>query len=285
VVRSSPDWPTAASRVVATIGYPVAHSLSPLLHLAAFEALGLDWVSVGFPVAPGDLGPALEGARALGIAGLSVTMPHKAEAASLVDELTPIARRLGAVNCVINRDQRLVGDSTDGFGLLEALRRGAGVDPAGLRCAVIGAGGAARAAIAALADAGAGEVVVVNRTRSRAEQAAALAGSAGRTGGPEEIASAEVVIHATPYGMLGNEAGPESSPLSGGGFKAGQVVMDLIYVPAETPVLRLAAQSGAVTVGGIGMLVHQAALAVELWTGSPAPVEAMWEAAHRVVSD
>ena len=131
--RCSPYWPTAASRVVATIGYPVSHSMSPLLHQAAFDALGLDWVSVAFAVSPGLARDALSAMRALRIAGMSVTMPHKADAANASDELSPLAERLGAVNCIMNRDGVLVGDSTDGAGLLSALDRSTHRRSAGCR--------------------------------------------------------------------------------------------------------------------------------------------------------
>lgn len=279
--RCSPKWPTASSKVVGTIGDPVSHSMSPLLHQAAFDSLGLDWVSVGFHVPAGAMAEALSGIRALGIVGVSVTMPHKVDAASLVDDLTPLAERLGAVNCVVNHGGRLLGDSTDGAGMLEALRRGAGFDPRGRRCAVVGAGGAARAAVAALADAGAAEVVVVNRTRSRAEDAAALAGSVGKVGEPRTLAGAELVVHATPSGMAGAAGSPRDGDRSDFEefFHPGQVVMDLVYVPPETPILRSAKLRGATAVGGIGMLVHQAALAIEHWTGQKAPVEEMWAVA------
>ena len=134
--------PSAASTVVGVIGDPIAHSLSPLLHNAAFAVLGLDWVSVGFTVRAGQAAVALAGIRALGIAGLSVTMPHKEAALAAVDEASTVARRLGALNCVTLRDGRLLGDSTDGQGFIDALRRGGGVDPAGRRCVVLGAGAA-----------------------------------------------------------------------------------------------------------------------------------------------
>ena len=278
--RRSPEWPTAASRVVGTIGYPVDHSLSPRLHQAAFDALGLDWVSVGFPVAPGEATAALRGALALGIAGLSVTMPHKADAARAVDELTPLARRLGAVNCVTFEAGRMIGDSTDGAGVLRSLEHDAGFVASGHRCVVIGAGGAARAAAAALADAGAAEVVVVNRTEARAEEAAMLAGPVGRTGTIEDIEAADLVVHATPYGMVGNGEVLAIAPLEviAEVFRPGQVVMDLVYVPRWTPILETAAGRGAAVVGGLGMLVFQAAVALEHWTGMPAPVDAMFEA-------
>ncbi|MGO9341469.1 MAG: shikimate dehydrogenase [Acidimicrobiales bacterium] len=285
--RRSPHWPTARSTVVATIGDPIAHSLSPLLHQAAFDALGLDWVSVAFRVPQGKTADALSAMRALGIAGLSVTMPHKAEAALLVDELTPLAERLGAVNCVVNRDGRLLGESTDGAGLVRALRRGAGFDPSGRRCVVIGAGGAARAAVVALAEAGAAEVVVVNRTRAHADAAAALAGPLGGVGGPDAVGSADLVVQATPVGMVGaaRDGSPGGPPDYARFFHPGQVVMDLVYVPALTPVLLAAAERGAGTLGGLGMLVHQAAIAIEHWTGRPGPVEQMWSVATGALQD
>ncbi len=155
---------SGATTVVGVMGDPVAHSLSPLLQNAAFEEMGLDWVSVGFRVPPGSAEDALAGARALSLRGLSVTMPHKHAVYALLDTLTPIARRLEAVNCVSIDESGSRGDNTDGPGLVAALRRGHDFDPAGRRCLVLGAGGAARSVVAALADAGAAEVVVVNRT-------------------------------------------------------------------------------------------------------------------------
>lgn len=282
--RRSPWWPSASSSVVGVIGDPVAHSLSPLLHNVAFDAMGLDWVSVAFPVAAGRVADALVGMRALGVVGLSVTMPHKQDAAVMVDECTPVARRLGVVNCITGTAGRLVGDSTDGAGFVEAVRRGAGFDPAGRRCLVVGAGGAARAVILALADAGAQEVVVVNRSPVHAAEAAALADERGRVGAVTDIAGAELVVQATPVGMAGvgdTGDGPPSTPFDPVHLHPGQLVADLVYHPAVTPLLAAAGARGAHTVGGLGMLVHQAALAVERWTGRPAPVEAMWATARR----
>ena len=277
--RRSPTWPTAASTVVGVIGDPIAHSLSPLLHNAAFDALGLDWVSVAFPVGAGSTAAALEGMRAMKIAGLSVTMPHKEQAYEAMDETTEVARRLGAVNCVTWREGALVGDSTDGEGFLAALRRGAEFDPEARRCLVIGAGGAARAVILALADAGAAEVVVVNRTPARAEAAAALAGKVGRVGSGVDVVDAELVVQATPLGMTrGERSASDELPIDVDALHAGQVVADLVYYPRQTPLLEVATARGAVAVGGVGMLVHQGALALERWTGRVAPVEAMWAA-------
>ncbi|MGH9018924.1 MAG: shikimate dehydrogenase [Acidimicrobiales bacterium] len=275
--RASPRWPSAASTVVGVIGDPVRHSLSPLLHNAAFDALGLDWVSVAFTVGPGALAGALDAMRGLGVRGLSVTMPHKHEAATLVDTLTPTAQRLGVVNCITSESGRLVGDATDGPGFVAALERGTGFTVGGRSCVVVGAGGAGRAVVLALADAGAAEVVVVNRSAARGAEAAALAGSKGRAGVAADIAAADLVVQATPVGMEG--AGSEGQLVFDSGLlHDGQLVADLVYHPPVTALLAAADRRGARTFGGIGMLVHQAALALENWTGRPAPVEAMWRA-------
>jgi shikimate dehydrogenase len=275
----------ARTTVVGVIGAPVRHSLSPLLHNAAFDALGLNWVSLAFEVAPGRAAGALEGMRALEVAGLSVTMPHKADVAALVDQRSEVAERLGAVNCVVNRDGVLWGTNTDGEGFLRALERAAGFEPAGRRCLVVGAGGAARAVVLALAGAGAGEVAVLNRTPGRAAGVAALAGAAGRVvegaeGDVAEVAAqADLVVNATPVGMAGVGPGDEPPLVAPSLLHHGQVVVDLVYAPRPTPWLAAAAGSGAQTVDGLGMLVHQAAAQLELWTGVVPPVEAMWAAA------
>jgi shikimate dehydrogenase len=267
---------TAATRIAAVIGAPVRHSLSPAIHNAAFAAIGLDWIFVAYEVSDGDATRALDGVRALGIAGLSVTTPHKAAVAAAVDALSPAATALNAVNCVVNRQGQLVGHNTDGEGFVDALRSDAEFDPAGRRCAVLGAGGAARAVIRALALAGAGEVAVVNRTESSAGFAAALAGSVGRVASPDAIAHADLVVNATSIGMGG---GPDL-PLDPLQLHPGQVVADLVYFPLETALLRAAADRGARPVDGVGMLVHQAAHAFTLWTGAVAPVEVMAAAAR-----
>jgi shikimate dehydrogenase len=211
---------SAATTVVGVIGDPVDHSLSPLLHNTAFVEMGLDWVSVGFPVAAGQAQGALSGMRALGIAGLSVTMPHKDEVAVLVDRTTPVAARLAAVNCVTLIAGELVGSNTDGEGFVAALRHGDGFEPRSKKCLVVGAGGAARAVILALAEAGATEVIVVNRTESRANAAAALAGPVGRVGRPEEAATVDLVVNATPAGM-GLPLAPDQPEGRGSGARAG----------------------------------------------------------------
>ncbi len=274
----------AEARVVGVIGSPIAHSLSPLLHNAAFAALGLDatWRSFAFEVAPGQAAGALESMRRAGISGLSVTMPHKADVAALVDECAEVARRLGAVNCIVNRDGRLLGTNTDGEGFVASVARGAAFTPDGKRCVVVGAGGAARAVVLALAEAGASEVAVLNRTPDRAVAAAALAGPAGSVapaggGLAELVRSADLVVNATPVGMLGG--GADSWLVDPRLLHAGQVAADLVYVPRPTRWLVEACAAGAIGLDGLGMLVHQAAAQLALWTGMEPPVDAMWQAA------
>lgn len=269
-------WPSATTRLAGVIGDPIRHSLSPVLHNAAFRALDLDWVFLAFEVPEGEAPGAIAGVRALGIDGLSVTKPHKAAVVPLMDRLSPTAERLGAVNAVVRLGTELVGENTDGQGFLDALRVDHGFDPAGRRCVVRGAGGAGRAVILALAEAGAADVVVVaGRSVEKAEAGAALAGpSVGRVGKVEEAADADLVVNATSVGMAGEPAEAVVDPALLG---PGQLVVDLVY--PVTAFVEAARRRGATAVNGLGMLVHQAGHAFLLWTGEPAPLEAMSAAA------
>jgi shikimate dehydrogenase len=269
---------SGATRVAAVIGDPARHSLSPALHNAAFAALDLDWVYVAFDVARGDATAALTAMRVLGIDGFSVTMPHKTDVARSVDECSDDAAALGAVNCVVNRDGRLVGHNTDGIGFLRGLEHDTGIGAAGLHCVVLGAGGAARAVVRALAGAGAGAIAVVNRSPEPAARAAALGGTRARVGTADDLAAADLVVNATPVGMSGPDAGRLPCPADG--LHPKQVVVDLVYDPLDTPLLAAARERGAVARNGVSMLVFQAARAFELWTGRDAPVEAMLGAAE-----
>jgi shikimate dehydrogenase len=263
--------PGRDTRLAALIGSPVRHSYSPAIHNAAFRALGLDWVYLAFEVAPGRVPEALAGVRALGIGGLSVTLPHKEDAAAAVDELSATAAALGAANTVVvGADGRLRGENTDAAGFLASLAD-AGVDPTDRRCLVRGAGGAARAVVWALAEAGAAAVVVVpGRDRARAERTAALAGALGRVGEAGEAAGADIVVNATPIGLDGGPDLAVDPALLG----PGQVVVDLVPRPT-TALLGAAGARGARPVDGLGMLVHQAALAFRLWTGCDPPLDVM----------
>ncbi len=265
---------TADTRVAALIGSPVRHSLSPVLHNAAFAQLGLNWVYFAFEVAPGSATAALAAMRTLGLAGLSVTMPHKEAVAAAVDELDATAKALRSVNTVVaHAAGKLVGYSTDGDGLIASLRA-SGVSVAGRTTCVLGGGGAARAICDALARAGAASVVVVNRTPAAAEVAAALAvsngASVGSVGTMRDIAEADIVINATSVGMGTNEL-----PCDPALLRAGQTVADIVYHPRATALLRAAKAAGAVTVEGLGMLVHQAALQQQLWHGAMPDVAVM----------
>jgi shikimate dehydrogenase len=273
--------------VAGVIGDPVEHSLSPALHNAAFEALDLNWVYVAFPVAAGDGKAAVDAMRTLGLVGLSVTMPHKADVTAGLDRLGPVASRLGVVNTVSRfpspDGDELLGESTDGPGFIDALRGDDGFDPAGRSCVVLGSGGAARAITLALANAGAASISVVGRRPQAVEACAQLAGGAGLAvvGRSEAVsnvvAGADLVVNATPVGMSSGDRLPFD--LDPSVLGPTQFVSDLIYAPATTPLLAAARNRGAGSANGLGMLIHQAARQVEIWTGRPAPVEVMSAAA------
>lgn len=280
------------TKVCGVFGCPVEHTFSPALHNAAFKAAGLDYVYVPFTVSPRSLAGAMEAIKALGLAGVNVTVPHKEAVLPLLDELSGEAEMTGAVNTVINRSGRLYGDNTDGKGYLAALKE-AGFDPAGRTVLFLGAGGAARAVAVQLALAGAGKLVFANRTGARASDLARFV--AEKTGVRAEVtpwpdragdklpagvlAGADLVVQATSLGMSPNVN--ETVPLPFECFRPGQAASDLVYNPVETLFLKKAAGAGAVTLSGLGMLLHQGALAFKLWTGVPAPLEIMREALQK----
>lgn len=271
---------SGSTRVAAVIGHPVRHSRSPALANAAFAAAGLDWVLTALDVAAGDAEAAVAAVRVLGLGGLMVTMPHKAAIIPALDDLTPTARTLGAVNSVSWVDGALVGHNTDGAGLVRSLRHDDGIEVSGRRCVVLGAGGAARSVVYALAEAGAAEVAVVNRTAPRAEAAAALAGDRGRVGVAADVAAADLLVNATSVGMGAESGAGAPIPIAPEMLGPSQVVVDLVYQPVETPLLAAARARGAVAVDGIGMLVHQAAISISRWTGVDPDTEVMRHAAR-----
>jgi shikimate dehydrogenase len=262
---------SGATRVAAVIGEPVRHSLSPVLHNAAYRALALDWVFVAFEVPDGAARRALDGMRTFGLVGMAVTMPHKSEIAAACDTCTPDAELLRSVNTVTAlADGTLAGDSTDGAGFLRSLEEH-GHDPAGRTVLVLGAGGAARAVGLALVRAGA-SVTVTARRPDAAETAAVLIGAAAQPWDSRDaaVAASDIVVNATPVGMSAGEL-----PIAGDVLGAGQVFADLVYHPLETALLQAARERGAAVVDGLGMLVHQAALQIERWSGHPAPLAEM----------
>lgn len=274
--------------VVGVIGSPVAHSLSPPMHNAAFTSLGLDWIYVPFPVAPEALAGAVAGIRSLGLRGVNVTIPHKEAVAALMDDVTDRARAAGAVNTVVRQGDRLLGDNTDGVGFVRSLQEEAGFNPSGTRVCIYGAGGAAKAIAAALADAGAAYVAVVNRTPARAEALArditsfgteAAAYGFDAPGLADVVKRSDLLVQTTPAGMAG---GPFEGRLPGGlqveWLREGLVVTDIVYTPLETPLVKAAVINGCTVVPGWGMLLYQGAEAFSLWTGQDAPVAVMRDA-------
>lgn len=262
--------PTGSTIVTGVIGDPVGHSLSPILHNTAFSALNLPWVYVAFPVAKAFGGSVVEGMRTFGIRGLSVTMPHKDAVARDADDATDDVRLLGAANTLVAHGRRIAAHSTDGEGCIGALRA-AQFDPEGKRCLVLGAGGAARAVVLALARAGAREICIANRSTERAEHAAQLGLGRAKATSEEVADSCDLIINATPVGM----GGDQGLPIDPSRLGPGQLVNDLIYHPLVTPLLAVASERGARTVGGLDMLVHQAGRQFHLWTGETAPLEQM----------
>ncbi len=274
----------APPRIAAVIGSPVGHSLSPAIHQAGFDAAGVNWVYTAFDIAPGMASAALDAMRLLDLGGLSVTMPHKADVARHVDDLDPAALALDSVNTVAWADGRLVGSSTDGTGFVASLGD-AGVDVAGTRVAVIGAGGAARSVIDALSRAGAIDITVLNRTRERAEHAATLSPVAS-VGIESDISRADIVVNATSVGMgvVPSEATDADHACDPSLLHDGQVVADLVYHPLDTSWMHAARSRGATTVDGLGMLVRQAAEQQRLWLGHQPDVAVMRAAAVDALS-
>lgn len=279
----------AATQVYGLIGYPVAHSVSPAMHNAAFQSLKMNRIYAAFPVRPAFLGDAAAAIRALGLGGVNVTVPHKETVLSYLDQLAEEARLIGAVNTIVVREGELVGYNTDAGGFLRSLDE-EGFTPSGKGAVVLGAGGAARAVAVQMALGGARRIVFVNRTTARAERLAELVSGLGcltevlswsdRAVG-REIGDADLVVQTTALGM--HPRVDDSPPVDARWFHTGQLVYDLVYNPRETRFLRTVARAGARTAGGLGMLLHQGAQAFELWTGRKAPVEVMRRALDKAL--
>lgn len=278
---------------VGLIGWPVEHSLSPTMQNAAFAALSMDWEYVLLPVPPEEVERVVRGLAARSFRGANVTVPYKEAVIPYLPSLTEAARAIGAVNTLIVReDGRLVGENTDWTGFLAALRE-SGFDPEGRRALLLGAGGAARAVAYALVRSGV-RVIVLNRRPERAEELVRTLGSGVPKGSMQagllepgtllrEARHADLLVNATSVGMWPR---PDESPWPDGlPIPSHLTVLDLVYRPLETKLLRQAREAGARTVNGLGMLIHQGARAFEIWTGRPAPVEVMraacWKALEK----
>ena len=269
------------------IGYPIGHSISPTFQQAALDSLGINAEYRAYAVHPDDVGPFVNSLRSDAVSGINVTVPHKEAVMAHLDEIDEWAAEAGAVNTIVNRNGRLAGYNTDGYGFLRALRESGGLDPAGKRALILGAGGSARGVVQALLRAEVASLAIANRTLSRAESLAELARSRGvpadavplqsdRLG--DAARSAQLIVNCTSLGMT---HGPDetASPLQADQIPPTALVYDLVYNPALTPLLIAAEQAGAATLGGITMLVYQGAASFEIWLERPAPVGVMMDAA------
>ena len=260
------------TKIFGILGRPVTHSLSPAMHNAAFRHLGINAVYVAFPVT--DLPQAVAGLRGLGIGGVSVTIPFKEEAMPLLDEIDPQAAKIGAVNTVVNRDGRLTGYNTDWLGAVTALQ--ARTNLAGQHVLILGAGGASRAIAFGIIRAG-GRVTLTDVDQARAS---ALVKDLGAEAIPPDAVDrcpATILVNATPVGMTPDIDGIPINPELLSRF---QVVMDIVYQPLTTRLLKEALARSCATIDGLQMLIHQATAQFELWTGQVAPLEVMARAAH-----
>lgn len=289
---------SASTRYCAVYGHPIGHSASPAMQNAGIAALGLDWRYLAFDVRPEELRPAIEGARAMRFIGLNLTVPHKLLAYELVDELDESARTWGAVNTIrfeardpsgqwrplaqfdqLPETDRILarGFNTDADAIIRSLQEDLGLEIRGQRVVLLGAGGAGRTAALRLAAEGVAGLWLVNRTASKAE---ALAAEIRRRHPDTEVhlgyptdTSVDLLLNATSLGLRPQDPlplDPNRFPL-----QAVAAVYDMIYRPAETPLLAAAKAAGCRTANGLGMLLYQGVRALELWSGRPGPVEAM----------
>ncbi|MDD2708696.1 MAG: shikimate dehydrogenase [Verrucomicrobiae bacterium] len=289
------------TRLVAVLGHPVKHTASPAMHNAAIDVLGLNWRYVALDVDPRHLGAAVRGLAAAGFVGLNLTVPHKMLALHCVDELDPAAQMLGAANTLqfsfVNGLPFIKGFNTDGYGILTALKEDFQFTPKGKTIAIVGCGGAGRAAAIQLAMAGARRLILINRTRAKAlaiiRHIRQLRKKQGRRTSRSpfhfhpklecilEPQACDLIIQATSLGLRPGDPLPIDQSLLR--QLAAPRFLDMIYRPADTPAMGLARRCGCRTANGLGMLLHQGARALAIWTGRKIPVETMRKALHKEV--
>ena len=274
------------TRLCGIIGDPIEHTMSPVMHNAAFRQMGVDYLYVPFKVKQEELAKAIDGMRALNIRGLNVTIPHKVAVIQFLDKLDHLAEKIGAVNTIVNDDGVLTGYNTDGAGFLQTLLERE-IEPQGKNTVILGAGGASRAISFSLADRGANLVILnrrleldwaeelasrISQTFSKAVEALEL----NRENLARVLDRADIVVNATSTGMTPDI---NETPVTSDLLKPDLIVFDIVYNPIKTRLLREAEAAGARTVSGLDMLVWQGALAFDKWTGLKAPVELMREEA------
>lgn len=259
------------TKVTGIFGYPVGHSLSPAMHNAAFSHLNLDYCYVTFNVSPELLREAVHAIRALSLSGVNVTIPHKENVIPFLDRVDEEALFIGAVNTIKNSDGTLIGYNTDGRGFMESLKEAA-IDPEGKRVMIIGAGGASRATSFYLAKK-ASQVLIYDIDKTKAGKLAADLNSVHPNVAvmdmPDSLHGIDILINATPLGLKETDLMPVDISL----ITAKMAVCDLIY--KKTTLLRMASDKGCITLDGSGMLLHQGALAFEIWTGIKPPISVM----------
>ena len=271
------------TKLLGILGDPVSHSLSPLMHNHAFEALGLDICYVPLHVKADHLAEAIDGLRAMQFLGANVTIPHKVMAMALMDRLADSAIKVGAINTIVNDAGLLVGHNTDGAGFIRSLEETISIDYAAASVVLLGAGGAARSVAFALAEKKVSQIVIINRTQERAQELKSLLErdfsslSVVVKGIDDEfgdlISTNKLVINATSLGLT---ADLKSVPLWVDRLTKDHVVCDIVYrVQEKNPLLVAARDKGATALGGLGMLLHQGAIAFHLWTGIEPPIDVM----------
>jgi len=273
--------------IVCCMGQPVSGNPTQYMMEKAFAAAGLDWRYLTLEVAPDKLAAAMQGMRAMGFKGANFTIPHKVAVLQFLDELSPAAELMGAVNCVNRVGDKLVGENTDGKGFVQSLRETG--DPAGKHVAILGAGGAARAIAVELALSGVADITVVNRTAAPADELAQLlrdrvkaqAHSVALVGEYAIPAETDIFINATSIGLGDGNARVPVAPAS---LRPGLIVADVVFNPPETWLIRTAADRGCRTLDGLGMLVNQAVIAFKIWTGIEPSATVMRDALEEFLS-
>ncbi len=263
------------------LGYPLAYSISPAMHNAAFRAINLDWQYELLETATQGLPNAIARLKEADCAGANVTIPHKQSVLQFLDDVSATARAIGAVNTIIHREGKLIGDNTDGIGFIASLRE-SHINPRNARVVILGAGGAARAVAFALAEAGAREIVLLNRTATRVivladHLHAQFPKLRIVVNHREAIGQTNILVNATSVGMFPRVT--ETPMPKGQTLSPSTVVVDLVYNPLQTRFLWDAKREGAWTINGLGMLVHQGVASFKLWTGRDVPVDVMRQTA------
>ena len=275
------------------IGFQIGHSLSPVFQQAALDHIGIDATYSTWEIREENLNAFIDGLRSPSIQGINVTVPHKESVLPLLDHVDEWAQQAGAVNTIVNRNGILYGYNTDGFGFIKGLRHSRPFDLQGKTVLIIGAGGSARGVVRALANESVGDIIIANRTLSRAQSLSTLSMGLGVSTRAisldlQELSLAavksELIVNCTSVGMAHtSEFG--LSPLLLQQISPNSVVYDLVYNPIETQLLKQAAQAGAAVISGIKMLVYQGAASFELWFDRPAPVDVMLESADKAIQD